>query len=345
MNAPDEPAPDEIRTEIERTREEMSETLGEIQERLRPNHLLQQAKESVSDAASTKARQIMHTAGDTAQGMADQAQSAGRQTMYYARTHPTQMALIAGGLTWWLLHRAERNGERRWNLRSDGWRSPGFSGGTEGRYRTGPYREGRDYSQGREYGQGDGYGERRAYGEGLEYGEGQAYAEAREYTEGSYASGTTESGEGFASSVRETASEYADSARQGARQVSDRVRRAASDASWRTRERWDRASTSVDRWVHENPLAAGALALAAGLATGLTAPRTHFEDRTMGETRDQAMESATRTAHELKDTVTQKVQDVAGSVMGGGDDQQRTGSNPGTGSTQGSNPGTGGDSA
>jgi ribosomal protein L19E len=33
-----------IKREIEQTRIEMSETIGEIQERLRPEHLLQQAK-------------------------------------------------------------------------------------------------------------------------------------------------------------------------------------------------------------------------------------------------------------------------------------------------------------
>ena len=44
----------------------MSETLGEIQERLRPDHLIQQAKDSVTEAATGKVRNIMHSAGETA---------------------------------------------------------------------------------------------------------------------------------------------------------------------------------------------------------------------------------------------------------------------------------------
>ena len=56
----------EIKSEIERTRVEMSETLGEIQDRLRPDHLLQQARDGVTTAAKGKVRNIMSSAGDTA---------------------------------------------------------------------------------------------------------------------------------------------------------------------------------------------------------------------------------------------------------------------------------------
>jgi ElaB/YqjD/DUF883 family membrane-anchored ribosome-binding protein len=272
--------PEEIRTEIERTREEMSETLGEIQERLRPDHLLQQAKDTVSDAATTKARQIMHSAGDTAHRMADSAQTAGRDTVGYMRSHPTQMALVAGGLTWWLLRRANRAAE-------DDWRSP--------------------------------------YGRGFEgYGEGRYPSESGDYAEADYASSAQTAGGirstagEYVSGVRETASEYAESARTGARRVTERVRNAASGAGSRTRHGWQRTSSSIDRWVHENPLAAGAIAVAVGAAIGMSAPRTDIEDRTLGETRDQAIETASRKAQELKQHVTQNVvQNVASAVVGG----------------------------
>lgn len=302
MNAADgSAAPDAIRTDIERTREEMSETLGEIQERLSPSHLLQQAKDGVADAATTKARQIMHSASDTASEMAGQAQSFGRQTMSYARTHPTHAALVAGGLTWWLLRRAERSGSQGWNPSSDDWRTTRrpFDGGGDDPYRAAGYRNARDS---RDLGN---------------------------YGDASAASRVGESGEGFVASVRDTASEYADSARDSARRVTDKVRHAASDASSRTRQGWERTSTSVDQWVHDNPVAAGALALATGLAIGISAPRTAIEDRTMGEARDQALETAERKARELKDDVTQKVQQVANSVMDGGESgngQQQPGS-------------------
>jgi hypothetical protein len=44
--------------------------------------------------------------------------------------------------------------------------------------------------------------------------------------------------------------------------------------------------------VQENPLAAGALAVAVGAAIGLACPATDYEDRAMGETRDQALAKA-----------------------------------------------------
>ena len=56
----------------------MSETLGEIQERLRPDHLIQQAKDTVTEAATGKVRNIMHSAGETATMVADQTKYAGR---------------------------------------------------------------------------------------------------------------------------------------------------------------------------------------------------------------------------------------------------------------------------
>ena len=50
---------EEIKSEIERTRVEMSETLGEIQERLRPDNLIQQAKDTVTDAATGRPSRVV----------------------------------------------------------------------------------------------------------------------------------------------------------------------------------------------------------------------------------------------------------------------------------------------
>ena len=109
----------EIKSEIERTRAEMSNTIGEIQERLSPDHLIQQAKDTVSDAATGKVRDIMHSASETAQMVAEETQYAGRSVASYVRSHPVQMALLAGGVTWWMLRNADRSYE--WEGASEGW--------------------------------------------------------------------------------------------------------------------------------------------------------------------------------------------------------------------------------
>jgi ElaB/YqjD/DUF883 family membrane-anchored ribosome-binding protein len=256
----------EIKHEIERTRVEMSETIGEIQERLRPEHLIQQAKhtmkEAVTEAVPGKVRNIMHSAGETATYVADQTRYAGRSVADYACSHPLQMAALAGGITWLLLRGRGAGASQRWDT---------------------------DYN--------------------TEYSEYDV-----DLTTGPDRSLRNTVSE-YATSARETAGEYADAARSTARRASARVRDAATTASVRARDTWQRTSTSVDDWVHENPLAAGALAVAVGAAIGLSIPSSQWEDRTMGERRDQAMDAARAKARELKDTVTEKANRAAESVV------------------------------
>lgn len=249
----------EIKHEIERTRVEMSETLGEIQERLRPDHLIQQAKDTVSEAATGKVRNMMHSAGETATMVADQTRYAGRGMADYVRMHPVQMALIAGGITWWMLR----------NRASDDWQ-----GASEG------WQDGPGYD--------DSYGGYQESGRPL----------------------TAKVGE-YATNTREAVGEYATSAASTVRHAGERVRTAAVT----TRHSLRRASTSVDDWVNHYPLAAGAVAVAIGAAVGLSAPATEWENQTLGETRDQAMERARTAAREMRENVTQKVQNVADTVI------------------------------
>jgi ElaB/YqjD/DUF883 family membrane-anchored ribosome-binding protein len=293
---------EQIKSEIERTAVEMSETLGEIQERLRPDHLIQQAKDTVADAATGKVRNIMHSAGETAAIVADQTRYAGQSVADYVRTHPVQMALVAGGVTWWLLRGRDRSDD--WAGASEGWR------------------------------------EADRWRDSEDYGDGQTLRERA----GEYAATARDKVTDLASTARETAGEYAESARYAAGQASERARDAAERAryaarlaSMRARDGWQRASTSVDDWVHEYPLAAGAVAIAVGAAIGLSVPGTEFENRTLGERRDQALERARSAARDLANNVSQKAQDVADTVMdvAGGTNTTTASSSTTTGSSQG----------
>ena len=98
-----------IKNEIERTRVEMSETLGEIQERLRPDHLLQQARDGVKEAAAGKARSIMNSAGETAATVAYQARGVEIRGDY-VRQHPFRSRSV--GFTFLMLRTAESNAVR-----------------------------------------------------------------------------------------------------------------------------------------------------------------------------------------------------------------------------------------
>ncbi|MEO8680592.1 MAG: hypothetical protein ABI665_16185 [Vicinamibacterales bacterium] len=68
---------------------------------------------------------------------------------------------------------------------------------------------------------------------------------------------------------------------------------------------------TLSTWTRENPLAAGALALAVGVIAGLIAPRTEAEDRAFGPMRDALFERAGEAALELSQSVTDEVREAA----------------------------------
>ncbi len=270
-----------IKREIEKTRVEMSETLGELQERLQPSHLMQQAKDTMTEAATGKMRNIMHSAGERATMVADQTRYAGRNVADYVRTHPVQMAMLAGGVPWWLLRGRDRSND--WAGASEGWQNA-------------------DY--------GDDYGDSRPLRDRA--GE---YASTAKDAVGEYAAAAKNTVGEYAASARQAVGDAAESARYAAQHASERASAAARTASLRARDGWRQTTTSVDDWVHDYPVAAGLLALAVGAAIGMSVPATEVEDRAMGQRRDQALNRARAAARELTNDVTQKVQDAADSVI------------------------------
>jgi ElaB/YqjD/DUF883 family membrane-anchored ribosome-binding protein len=254
---------EEIKHEIERTRIEMSETLGEIQDRLRPDHLLQQARDGVTQAAAGKARTIMNSVGDTASTVAARTRDAGNYVADYAIEHPIRIAIAVGAVTWWMLRGRGNGYDTYYGASGTNWDDAEA-----------------DYAD---------YGDDRSMRERV----------------GEYASNARSTVSDYASSARETVGEYASSARDSARHAGMRVRSAASSAT-----------TSTTDWMSDNPLAAGAIALAVGVAIGLSAPRTDFEDDAIGETRDRAWERASQMAKNLTDNVGQKVATAAENLVG-----------------------------
>jgi len=259
---------DDIQREIERTRIEMSETIGEIHERLRPDHLLQQAKDGMKEAATGKVKNIMNSAGETAYVAAQRARGAGNHLAWYAKEHPIRIAITLGVIAWWMLR---------------GRGTPAYLGASD-----------TSWDQ-------DEYGSTQP---GLRDKVGAMASTARE-TVGEYASTAKQTVGEYASSARDTVNEYAASAASTAKVASRRVRSAAGTAT-----------TATNDWVQENPLVAGALAVAVGAAIGLACPATDYEDRAMGETRDQALARARNVANNIKANVGDKVAAYAEDVVG-----------------------------
>jgi Protein of unknown function (DUF3618) len=97
----------EIREEIAQTREDMSETIEAIQDRLRPANLVANAGETVRAATTEKVKQM----ANTAQGAADQVMNS--TFVETVRANPIPAAMIGIGTAWLLIKaRSESNGDR-----------------------------------------------------------------------------------------------------------------------------------------------------------------------------------------------------------------------------------------
>jgi hypothetical protein len=110
--------------------------------------------------------------------------------------------------------------------------------------------------------------------------------------------------------VKERASDAMESAQQKAGDLvstaSETAERVVDQAQVQVR----RVEHVVGRWMDDNPVALGAMALAAGTALGLALPRTEKEDRLLGSARDTVVDRAQELASEAVDTVRERITDI-----------------------------------
>ena len=194
----DDPAA--IRAEIEETRAEMSETIDALQEKLSPQRIMDEAKQTVHDATVGKVTTMMNTVAEKVSDVGSQAQDQAQQAVTYVRDNPMPALLIGAGVTWLLL-RSRGDGRRTYR---------GYSG----------------------------------------------YSGSAGYS--SYSGTTRYPVQRTTSSSSSTAGDLADKASDAAARIQQRV------SSYGRR-----AETTLERWLRENPLTVGAVALAAGAILSL----------------------------------------------------------------------------
>lgn len=90
-----------IREQIEHTRANLTDTIEELQDRLKPQHLVNQAGDAMRDAVEQKVKTMVSSASTTANRVAEQARTS-------AVSYPVPAALLVGGLAW-LMMRSRRN--------------------------------------------------------------------------------------------------------------------------------------------------------------------------------------------------------------------------------------------
>jgi len=203
------------------------------------------------------------------------------------REHPIPFALVGTGLGWLVYERASGRPHR-----PDGRSSRGSHRGVDGydvEY------DGEDY--GVEYDGEDsssGIGARAA--DAIRHGK-ESVQERKARLERS-AADALHGAEEKASSAVGVVSEKLSEAKESVADTAD-------SAARRVKHRAERAQEGFWHLLERNPVAVGAIALGAGLAAGLSVPRTRWEDERMG-----------RTARSFKQETKHVVEETAGKVMG-----------------------------
>lgn len=258
--ADSEENPEQIRAEIEDTRAVMSQTINEIQERLSPDHLMGQVKETVRDATIGKVERVVETVGETISDVTEPAREvaalAGNAIKEVGTTvadkiwkNPIPVTLIGLGVGMLVVR----------NFWGDGTKTSSSRTSLPNR-RT-----------------------------NYELGDVGNVGQPRQTLQSTGASTLNQ--------VKETASDLASRAKDSASSV----------------------GTRFGELCRENPLAVGAVAVAAGTAVGLMLPSTQLESEYIGETGEKLVESVEDVARDALG----KVQHAAKQMAPGQERQQQ----------------------
>jgi hypothetical protein len=109
----------EIRSEIEHTREDMSETIDAIQEKLRPGNIAAAASDRVKDVAGTAVRNAAEAASSKAQHAMERTRRMADDLAEGGRMNTIASAMIGIGSAWLLVERWRNSGRRRYGSLSD----------------------------------------------------------------------------------------------------------------------------------------------------------------------------------------------------------------------------------
>ena len=290
-----DPEVDQLVTEIEVTRVEMTSTVEEIGDRLDPKNIVAGAKESVREATVGKVEQMASSAGEMVSNAGQTAQEAGSGIVETIRRNPVPAAMAGIGLGWLAMSARSSQGKRH-------------SFADQGRYAYGGQFGGGQYGaqySGGQYGGGQ-------YGTG--YGTGQ-YAGAWDTgSMGNQGSGQQGGGIGqqvgdkvgqvgqtvgqTASQVGQTAGEVVGNVQQTAGQVAEQVGQTAQQGAQQVQYTARQVGDNASRMFQQNPLGMGVIAVAAGTVLGMALPATRKEREIMGETRDKVIERVETTASE-----------------------------------------------
>jgi ElaB/YqjD/DUF883 family membrane-anchored ribosome-binding protein len=243
---------EQLRADIEDTRAEMTQTINEIQERLSPEHLVGQVKETVRDATIGKVERVMEKVGDTISEVAEPAREvagragtaikeAGTSVAGSMWRNPIPVALIGLGIGMLFMRKSRKDGYDA-TLRTRSTRAVNTT-----------------------------------------------MEESVRMMQGTKPPNTF------------------DTVKQTATNLTNRSTNALSNLGTKAKESASAVGTRFGEVLRVNPLAVGAVAVAAGTAVGLVLPSTNIETEYIGETSEKLIDSAEDVARGALN----KVQDAA----------------------------------
>ena len=264
-----------IRADIETTRAQMSDTLSQIQERLSPARLKEQARETVREATIGRVKQMARNAGD-------RAGEAGRGIMDVVRDNPIPLAMIGLGAGW-LLMSSRRRGRVEYHhdvLLTE--RTPiGYESG---------------YT----------YDNTRNYGQTYNSGPVPTGAQPHESVVDRARETVSEKAHTGGEKAHDVSHRVADAASSVASRIGDvatGLRGRVSDTASSVAERSQLAANRASYKVQETPWIGAAVAIGLGVAAGLAIPETERENQLLGERRDELMSRAREMGREKIDAV------------------------------------------
>lgn len=302
--------PRAIRRNIERTRAEMGETIDRIQDRLNPDRLRSEAEEAVREATIGRIETMAYDAKR-------KAKRAQRNVMETVKENPIPAALIGLGIGWLMM--SNKNDDDH-SYDYDDYYYSGYGRPYPSNYR---YYEDPNYEY--DLAQGQGTVQPQAYAEyDRRYSEtpsSRRYANGGWDEEGNRTEEWRRQGSEAVNNVREGAQNAArrtqeevdnmrDRVREGAGDLSEEMQRRAGEMRYQMRRRQRQTRRQFNQAMDSNPLAVGALTLAAGALIGLMIPNTEMENEWMGEERDRFVREARQQAQSRAEETMNKVQSV-----------------------------------
>jgi ElaB/YqjD/DUF883 family membrane-anchored ribosome-binding protein len=279
--SPDKKTPHQIESEIDRTRSAISDDIRALGEKLSPEHLKQEAKEVLRDAKE-EATDMLRTAKDHAiESVTDTVHELSDR----ARRAGTAATGFASTHAVPLTLLGLGAGWLLLSLRHQRMMSEGSHA---------------MYHRDDRYNRADGS----ARGDHLLDG-------ARERV-GEFADHAAAQIESAKTSVKGAVSELSHRAAELTHRASDAVVSVSHDAGEQAR----RATAAARDFTHENPLAVGALALAAGVGVGLLLPSTPVENDLMGSSRDRLVGDARYAADRVRHMAEDAASELKGAIAG-----------------------------